>query len=180
MVCEWSRLMWVHTLVYPLACEETVKWWILILLHQKLRENCNKITLLILISSGRSYILSILMSFLTKKYGMQNKTQLLRYLGIGRSLTKGYESCCWHTWIRIRVPGTTITPNLGHTKVLRYCAMYIGHSLHALLHSNIAGQWLVLMGLICMVNTKGYWWLQWQSMLTKRFCLSPLLLWTRS
>ena len=31
-------------------------------------------------------------------------------------------------------------------------AMYFGHSLHALLHSDIAGQLPVLMGLICMVN----------------------------
>ena len=80
----------------------------------------DKITLLVLMSSGRSYILSIIMSFLTIKYGTQNKRQLLRYLGIGRSLTKGCESCCWHIWIRIRVPGTTITPYLGHTKVLCY------------------------------------------------------------
>ena len=106
----------------------------------KFVENCDKITLLVLMSSGRSYILSIIMSFLTIKYEMQNKRQLLRYLGIGRSLTKGCESCCWHTWIRTQVPSTTITPYLGHTKVLHYCAMYIGHSLHALLHSNIAGQ----------------------------------------
>ena len=42
-----------------------------------------------------------------------NKRQLLRYLGIGRSLTKCCESCCWHTWIRIRVSSTTITPYLG-------------------------------------------------------------------
>ena len=42
-----------------------------------------------------------------------NKRQLLRYLGIGRSLTKGCESCCWHTWIRIWVSSTTITPYLG-------------------------------------------------------------------
>ena len=51
----------------------------------------DKITLLVLMSSGRSYILSIIMSFLTIKYGTQNKRQLLRYLGIGRSLTKGAE-----------------------------------------------------------------------------------------
>ena len=25
MICGWSRLMWVHTLVYPLGCEEMVK-----------------------------------------------------------------------------------------------------------------------------------------------------------
>ena len=25
MVCGWSHLMWVHIVVYPLACEETVK-----------------------------------------------------------------------------------------------------------------------------------------------------------
>ena len=42
------------------------------------------------------------------------KRQLLRYLGIGRSLTKGCESCCWHTWIRIRVSSIAITPYLGH------------------------------------------------------------------
>ena len=113
MVCGWSHLMWVHIVVYPLACEETVKWWILIFLHQKLWENCDKITLLVFMSSGRSYILSISMSFLTIRYKTQNKRQLLRYMGIGRSLTKGCESCCWHTWIRIRVPNTAITPYIG-------------------------------------------------------------------
>ena len=113
MVCGWSRLMWVHTVVYPLACEETITLWILILLHQKLWENCDKITLLVLMSSERSYILSIIMSFLTIKYRMQNERQLLRYLGIGRSLTTSCESYCWHTWIRIRVLSTTITPYLG-------------------------------------------------------------------
>ena len=180
MVCGWSHLMWVHTVVYLLACEEMVKWWILILLDQKLWENCDRITVLILISSGTSYILSMIMSFLTIRYRTRNKRQLLRYSGIGNSLTRGCESCCWHTWIKIRVPSTTITPYLGTYLVLRYCAMYFGHSLHALLHSNIASQWSILMGLICMVNIEGCWWLQWQPMLTTRFCLSPLLLWTRS
>ena len=112
MICEWSHLIWVHTVVYPLAREETVKWWILILLHQKLWENCDRITLLILISSGTSYILSIIMSFLTIRYETQNKRQLLKYLGIGSSLTKGCE-IFWHTWIRIWVSSTTITPYLG-------------------------------------------------------------------
>ena len=96
--------------------------------------------LLVLMSSGKSYVVNIIMSFLTIKYETQNKKQLLRYLGIRRSLTKGCESCCWHTWIRTQVPSIVITPYLGHTKVLHYCAMYIGHLLHALLHSNIAGQ----------------------------------------
>ena len=53
------------------------------------------------------------MSFLTIRYKTQNKRQLLRYMGIGGSLTKGCESCCWHTWIRIRVPSAAITPYLG-------------------------------------------------------------------
>ena len=83
------------------------------LLHQKLWENCDKITLLVLMSSGRSYILSIIMSFLNIRYETQNKRQLLRYLGIRRSLTKGCESYCWHTWIKIQVPSTTIKPYLG-------------------------------------------------------------------
>ena len=42
------------------------------------------------------------------------KRQLLRYFEIERSLTKGCESCCWHTWIRIQVSSTTIIPYLGH------------------------------------------------------------------
>ena len=61
------------------------KIWILILLHQKLWENCDRITPLVLINSETSYILSIIMSFLTIRYGMQNKRQLLRYLGIEQS-----------------------------------------------------------------------------------------------
>ena len=59
------------------------------------------------------------MLFRSIKYGTQNKRQLLSYLGIGRSLTKGCESCCWHTWIRTQVPSTAITPYEG-TALLRY------------------------------------------------------------
>ena len=159
MIYGWSHLMWVHMVVYPLACEEMVKWWILILLHHKLFQNCDKIIVLVLINSGTSLKQSMIMSFLTIMYGMWNKRQLLRYSGIGNSLTKGCESCCWHTWIKIWVPSTTITPYLGAYLVLRYCTMYFRYSLHALLHSNIARQWLVLMGLIYMVIIEECWWL---------------------
>ena len=93
------------------------------MLHQKLWENCYRITVLILISFRTSYILSMIMSFLTIKYGTRNKRQLLRYSGIRNSLTKGYESCCWHTWIKIWVPSTTITPYLGTYLVLRNKSM---------------------------------------------------------
>ena len=79
-----------------------------------------------------------IMSFLTIRYWTRNKRQLLRYSGIRNSLTKGCETCRWHTWIRIRVPNITITPYLGTYLVPRYSAMYFGHSLHALLPLDIA------------------------------------------
>ena len=138
MIYRWSCLMRVYTVVYPLAWEETVKWWILNLLHQKLFQNCNKIIVLILISFGTSLKQSMIMSFLTIRYKMQNKRQLQRYSGIGNSFTKGCKSFYWHTWIRIRVPSITITPYPGAYLVLRCCAMYFGHSLYALLHLDIA------------------------------------------
>jgi len=138
MVYGWSCLIWVHTVVYPLTYKETVEWWILILLQQKWFQNCDRITVPILINYGTSLKRSIIMSFLTIKYRMWNKRQLWRYSGIRNSLIKGCKSCCWHTWIKIQVPGTSITPYPGAYLVLCYYALYFRHSLHVLMDSDIA------------------------------------------
>ena len=49
---------------------------------------------------------------LTISYAMRNKKPLGRYLGFGKSLTKGYKSCYWHMLIRIRIPRCSIIPYL--------------------------------------------------------------------
>ena len=138
MVYGWSHLMWVHIIVYPLAYEETIEWWILILLHQKLFQNWDRIIVLALLSSRTSLKQSMIMSFLTIRYRMRNQRQLRRYSGIGNSLTKSCESCCWHTWIKIRVLSTSITPYPKAYLVLHHCTMYFGHSFCALMDSDIA------------------------------------------
>ena len=63
--------------------------------------------------------------------------KLQRYSRIRKSLTKGWESCSWHTWIKKLAPSTVITPYLGTSSMTQYCAMYFGLSLHALKDSDI-------------------------------------------
>ena len=96
----WSHLIGVLTVVYPLAQPLMVEWWIVIFLQQNLFQRCKKITQQQLITSETSKWSIIIISFLTIRYGMQNKRLLQRYSGIGKSLTKGWESCSWHTWIK--------------------------------------------------------------------------------
>ena len=134
----WSHLMGVLIVVYPLAWHKMVEWWILIFLQLNLFQRCKKITLQQFITSKTSLKRSIMIiSFLTIRYGMQNKRLLQGYSRIGKSLTKGWESCCWQTWIKIRALGTSITPYPGASLVILYCAMYFELSLHALMDSNI-------------------------------------------
>ena len=158
-----------------------VEWWIAIFLQQNLFHCCKKNTqqqFITLLISLKGSILGI--TFLTIRYGLWNNELLQRYSGIGKSLTKGWGSYYWHTWMKRLAPGTGGTPYPGTSSVIQYCAMYFGLSLHALKDSDIISQWSVLMGLICMVNIDECCWLQWPSMPITRFCLLPLLLWTNS
>ena len=178
---EWSHLMGVLTIVCPLAWPLMVEWWIVIFLQQNLFQCCKKITRQQLVTLETSLKRSIIIiSFLTIRYGMRNKRLLQKYSGIGKSLTKGWESCCWHTWIKKLAPGTGIKPYPRMSSMIQYCAMYFKLSLHALKNSDIVSQWSVLMGPICMVNIEGCCWLQRPPMPTIRFCLSPLPLWTKN
>ena len=96
---------------------------------------------------------------------MRNKRLLQRYSRIGNSLTgivvgiipkvekdiqglgtnycqrlRKIFKCCWHSWIKIREPGTSITSYLGVCPMILHCAMYFGLSLHALIDSDITSQ----------------------------------------
>ena len=119
-------------------------------------------------------------SLLTIRYGMLNKRRLERYLGIGKSLTKGCKSCYQHMLIRIRISGCSIIPYPLVQMTPDFCITCFGLSVHALMNSNIASRLSVLMGPIYRVNIKESCWLQQQLMLTTRYSLLPLLLWIMS
>ena len=134
----WSHLIGVLTVVYLLAQPLMVEWWIVIFLQQNLFHCCKKNTRQQFITSETSLKGSIIgIIFLTIRYEMRNNKLFQRYSGIGKSLTKGWESYCWHTWIKKLAPGTGGTPYLGTSSVIQYCAMYFRLSLHALKDSNI-------------------------------------------
>ena len=116
---EWSHLIGVLTVVYPLARPLMVEWWIVIFLQQNLFHYCKKNTQQQFITSEISLKGSIMgISFLTIRYGMRNNELLQRYSGIGKSLTKGWESYCWHTWIKKLAPGTGGIPYPGMSSVI--------------------------------------------------------------
>ena len=111
---------------------------------------------------------------LTNRYRMRNKRRL------GRVLPKVAKVANDIYWSGSNYPGVLSyhTPLVKMTPYFHI--MCFGLSAHALMDSNIASRLSVLMGPICMVNIRESCWLQWQSTLTTRYSLSPLLLWIMS
>ena len=65
---------------------------------------------------------------------------LQTHMGIRKSHTKSYRSCCWHIKIVIRVHKCLIGQSMGTHQVLLYLSMCSALSLLPLLDSYIVGQ----------------------------------------